>query len=591
MLTMRIGNLKIGHGPAEIPEWQAEGEIARVYHEIRQSLRVSGVSQVFRSWATLGKFLPRAWDQLRPNVETTAFDRAGDEVRGHALRLAGALHQPVAPDGATLGESRSRQIRAAVELSHYINPKLLVLVCAVRQALQGTCLASAASDRPEPSPRGEPAKMFPMEMESGTAGDSRVRRVFKDIQKVMSLSSINSDYRTLALWPDYLTVAWEKLRPVCETPGFTEAADALRLEAQKLASQLPCPMALSLGKVKELGQDPDEVLAMTSKFEALLPGLILNIAMLHQDWQQHREPSTEGSSSGSASSVTEEEPWRSFQMRQHHLEFGDHFVSFIDQGGGEPVVLLHGIPTWGFLWEGTLAALRPGFRVLVPDLLGYGYSAKRDNLDRSITRQAEMLDAFLERLGVGSAHIVGHDIGGGIALRLATLFSQRVRSLTVMNSVCYDSWPVEVMLQMGHPQAARRMDPTNTLKMLKKALGAGFHQAPDSSWLDGLLAPWRTETGRLSLVRNASGLNTSQTTEITRLLPGIRIPTLVLWGEDDPFQPVRYGERLARDIPGATLVRVARARHFVMIDQEERVSTALQEFLRRSATTSLRAAA
>ncbi len=115
--------------------------------------------------------------------------------------------------------------------------------------------------------------------------------------------------------------------------------------------------------------------------------------------------------------------------------------------------------------------------------------------------------------------------------------------------------------------------------MLGKALTQGFATKPDKAVLEGLLSPCRTEVGKLSLVRNAAALNTNLTTEITPLLPRLDIPTLVLWGEDDLFQLVEYGERLARDIPNARLIRIANARHFVMLDQPERVQQVVSAFL------------
>lgn len=273
--------------------------------------------------------------------------------------------------------------------------------------------------------------------------------------------------------------------------------------------------------------------------------------------------------------------WRQFQRLQKVAEIGDRFISYLDDGEGEPVVvLLHGIPTWGYLWMPVLGALTREARVLAPDLVGFGFSDKRDTFDRSIARQAEMVDAWMAQLGIPSAVIVGHDIGGGVALRLATLFPSRVRALCLMNSVCYDSWPVEMMIQLGHPEANRRLSAAAALRMLKVALRMGFAASPKSDVLDGLLAPYATEVGKLSLIRDAAALNTNLTTEIAPLLPSIPVPTLLVWGEDDAFQPVEYGERLAWDIPCADLVRVAHARHFLMFDQPRVVGSRLVEFIK-----------
>lgn len=135
-----------------------------------------------------------------------------------------------------------------------------------------------------------------------------------------------------------------------------------------------------------------------------------------------------------------------------------------------------------------------------------------------------------------------------------------------MNTVCYDSWPIETMLQLGHPEACRQASASTTLTLLRQALKGGFASSPDSELLDALLAPYRTEVGKLSLIRNTSALNTSLTTEISSLFSRIDVPTFILWGEDDAFQFVKYGERLTWDIPDARLVRISGACHFVMLD-------------------------
>lgn len=588
---MKIGDWQIGSKtPTPVAEYEATGEIERVYHEIRQSLRVTGVNLNFRTWAAFGKFLPAVWDQLRPNVDTDLFEHLADQVRAEALQAAESFGPPQAGTYGELGESRAYQVRAALELYHSVNPKLLVLTCAVLQALKGEPIGGGVRETGR-HPRGEPARMYPMEMEAEKPEEKAVGKLYKDIRKTLSLPSINSDYRTLALWPDYLAQAWSRLKPICRQPEFQHAADQLRDQARALARQLPYPISLTLGQVKELGEDADQVLQTAESFERLLPPLILNIALLQLDWKtRENAPSTEAPPA-TPSAEASEPAWRAFQKRQRVLELKEHFISYIDEGSGEPVLLLHGIPTWGFLWEQTIAALSPRFRVLAPDLLGYGYSEKRDAFDRSLARQAELIDEFLSRVGIEAAHVIGHDLGGGAALRLATLFPKRVRSLGIMNSVCYDAWPVEAMLQLGHPQAARKLSAAKTLRVLRQGLLMGFHSSPDSAWLDGLLSPWRTEAGKLSLVRNASALDTNHTTEITRLLPAIGVPALVLWGEEDPLVPVKYGEWLARDIPGAALVRIAQARHFVMVDQPERVNSQLEQFLTRVSAHSQQAAA
>ena len=273
--------------------------------------------------------------------------------------------------------------------------------------------------------------------------------------------------------------------------------------------------------------------------------------------------------------------WREYQALQKVTEIDGHFMSYVDEGSGsgDPVVFIHGIPTWGYLWQGFIESFTPVCRVLIPDLLGFGYSDRSDRFDRSIARQAELLDAWMEALGLERAIIVAHDIGGGIALRLATLFPERVSRLCVMNTVCYDSWPIEMMLQFGHPETYRKTSAGAAITMLSTALKQGFATSPADGVLAGLLSPYSTEVGKLSLIRNAAALNANLTTEITPLLASIRAPTLILWGEDDRFQPVKYAERLVRDIPDARLVRISDARHFLMLDRPDEVQRHVADFV------------
>ncbi|WP_164103561.1 alpha/beta fold hydrolase [Candidatus Laterigemmans baculatus] len=281
--------------------------------------------------------------------------------------------------------------------------------------------------------------------------------------------------------------------------------------------------------------------------------------------------------------------WREFQSLQRVTELGDRFISYVDQGQGPPVVFLHGIPTWGYLWHGMLPALSTECRTLILDLPGFGYSDKRDCFDRSIARQAEMVDGWMEQIGVERAAVVAHDIGGGVALRLATLFPHRVERLCLLNAVCYDSWPIEAMLQFGHPETYHKVSASAAVTLLRQALKQGFSHKLSEEVLEGLLSPCRTEVGKVSMIRNAAALNTNLTTELTHLLPRIEVPTQILWGEDDTFQLVKYGQRLESDIPDARLVRISDARHFVMFDQPDEVNEHLRAFLAVASTGPLAA--
>lgn len=271
--------------PTPIAEWAAEGRMEQTYHEIRQTLRVTGVNLNFRTWATFGEFLPEMWEAFRANAGTRGFDEAANRLRAEAASAASGFGPPAIRKQVTLGESQAYQIGAALDLYHHVNPKLLLLTAAVRCILDGETIVGTGTGT-ERLLGGAPLRMAPMEMESDDPDDQQVKKIFDDIKETLQLPSINSDYRTLALWPDYLAAAWNRLKPLTQQPGYRSAADALRETARSLARQLPHRFTLDRARLEKDGVDVSEVAATTARFEQLLPGLILNIAWLEHDWRE-----------------------------------------------------------------------------------------------------------------------------------------------------------------------------------------------------------------------------------------------------------------------------------------------------------------
>ena len=255
----------------------------------------------------------------------------------------------------------------------------------------------------------------------------------------------------------------------------------------------------------------------------------------------------------------------------HDLE-----VAYRDEGprDGEPLVFLHGIPTWSFLWRHVAPAFEDDYRVVVPDLLGYGNSDAHDGFDRSIRAQEAMLDELLDDLGLGDVTLVAHDIGGGVALRYAA-HTDRVERLVASNAVCYDSWPVEFISNLGLPATAELDDDAFESK-LDFAFDEGAYGDADPAFVEGMKAPWLREGGKRAISRAAVATNTNHTTEIP--YDDIDADVLCLWAEDDVMQPIEYGERLADDLAGEVR-RLSGAFHWVVEDVPEAYREQLRSFL------------
>lgn len=253
-------------------------------------------------------------------------------------------------------------------------------------------------------------------------------------------------------------------------------------------------------------------------------------------------------------------------------------IAYVDEGRGPAVVLLHGFPTSSHLWRDLVPILAPRVRAVAPDLLGYGDSSRPDRPEAiTIGAQAEMVRELVERLDLGRPAVVGHDIGGGVAQLLA--LDGAVGTMVLVDSVAFDSWPIEGvrMLQDVRPE---QVDPELARGVVEAALGLGMARPDRLSAEDQeeFLRPWLADPA--ALFRAARAIDGRGLTGTEVRLAGLDARVLVVWGEDDPFQPVELADRLGEALPGGTVAVLPGCAHFVTEDAPDVVLPLIADYLR-----------
>ncbi len=120
-----------------------------------------------------------------------------------------------------------------------------------------------------------------------------------------------------------------------------------------------------------------------------------------------------------------------------------HKIVYQEMGEGTPMLLLHGIATNKSLWRNVMPSLREQHRIIAPDLLNYGESAMPKNTDLSINAPCKIISEFMDELGITKADIASHDIGDEIEQLMAIVnYPEKVNSLKLIDSVCFDSWSI-----------------------------------------------------------------------------------------------------------------------------------------------------
>ena len=255
------------------------------------------------------------------------------------------------------------------------------------------------------------------------------------------------------------------------------------------------------------------------------------------------------------------------------------------EGGGRPVVLVHGTPSHSYIWREVIPPLESeGYRLLAFDLLGYGRSERPLDRDTSVAAQARILERLLDFWGVEQADIVGHDIGGATAMIFTVSKPERVGRLLLIDTVSYDSWPSETWQKIirDHLHEYHRMTLEEFRQMMVRQLTMTVccKERMSKDVLEAYLAPLAGEMGKASFfTHQVNHYDSHYTEEITKDLKDLTVPVRILWGAEDEWQPVSYAKRLARDIPGAGLSIIPEAGHFVMEDAPEKVVTEIRDFL------------
>ncbi|MBO6509310.1 MAG: alpha/beta hydrolase [Roseibium sp.] len=258
-------------------------------------------------------------------------------------------------------------------------------------------------------------------------------------------------------------------------------------------------------------------------------------------------------------------------------------------GEGKPVVLIHGTPSSSYIWRNIAPGLiEKGYKVHVFDLLGYGLSERPWDpaVDTSVTGQVPILEGLLEIWGLNDLHVVSHDIGGGIAQQFAIGSPERVRSLTMIDTVSFDSWPskrTREQMQAGlealikAPSSEHRTHFRNWLLSTVQKKRQLAETSLDT-YLDFICGP----VGQPSLFQHqVQHYDPKHTMGPANHYGDLaQLPVQIIWGADDAWQVVDWAHKLQGAIPGSELHVIEDCGHFAMEDQPDEISQKLIAFLK-----------
>lgn len=263
-----------------------------------------------------------------------------------------------------------------------------------------------------------------------------------------------------------------------------------------------------------------------------------------------------------------------------------YMVQGEEHGPDGAIILLHDFPAGAFSWEAIMPQLASlGRAVYAIDMLGFGQSDFPWPADTSVWGQADALFFLFEQLNLTNVVLVGHGFGGGVAQILATrLYRKQTGALVLIDTICYQhafapNWPLTNMEKLQDLDAPKENKLEDVINDLRATLPSAVLNVKDfDRVIDNYVNQWNSELGKEVLFRHINLLNPTYVNSVSSDMHHLGKPTLIIWGEKDEQNPIKYAHRLNHEVPESKLVIVPDAAHFSLFDAPDAVARAIVDF-------------
>jgi haloalkane dehalogenase len=273
-----------------------------------------------------------------------------------------------------------------------------------------------------------------------------------------------------------------------------------------------------------------------------------------------------------------------FSFAAHYREFDGLRLAHLDEGAGEPVVFLHGEPTWSFLWRKVLVPVREaGYRCIAPDLPGFGRSDKPTDVDwYSYDRHAAAIAALFDELDLRGATLVVHDWGGPIGLRVAAEHPHLVSRIVILDTGLFTGHQQMTDAWIAFRDFVARTEDLPVGMLVRGAC----KRDPGDEVIAAYEAPFPTAASKagarafpLILPTDPEAPGAEAGRRVLDALKGDQRPKLILWADSDPVLPLDTGRRFAAALGSEVAHVIDDASHFLQEDAGEQIGGLIADWL------------
>lgn len=270
-----------------------------------------------------------------------------------------------------------------------------------------------------------------------------------------------------------------------------------------------------------------------------------------------------------------------------YLDLHGECIAYRDAGAGETLLLIHGMAGSSATWRAVIPQLSKKYRVVAPDLLGHGESAKPRG-DYSLGAFAVSLRDLLDELGIGRATVVGQSLGGGVAMQFSYQHRDYCQRLVLISSGGLGpdlSWILRILSASGMELVLPVVAPQPVLSIGNKLgswlMSAGIHspRAGEIWRAYSSLSDRQTRQAFLRTLRSVVDYRGQAVSALSKMHLSYGLPTLLIWGEQDRIIPVAHGYAAHDAVPGSRLEVLGGVGHFPQVESATAVVDILDDFI------------
>jgi len=261
---------------------------------------------------------------------------------------------------------------------------------------------------------------------------------------------------------------------------------------------------------------------------------------------------------------------------------------YIDEGEGDPVVMLHGNPTWSFYYRNLISGLRGTCRTIVPDHIGCGLSDKPQNYSYTLVNHIANLEVLLEKLQVKNVTLVLHDWGGAIGMGWAVRHPELVKRVVVLNTAAFilPFLPFRINICRIPIFGDIAIRAFNAFAGMAVYMACNKRDRMTPEVKAGYLAPYNSYGNRIATLRFVQDIPMGLSDASYPLVKNIErelwrfkdTPMLIIWGEKDFCFNKYFLRRWRKLFPAAKVITIADAGHYVLEDAWERILPSVKDF-------------